>query len=214
MCFQFVFRPIGSSVQVVLLSFRSELLGTPVVVIVAQKLRMLVLWMSGNTVLLISLLVLLLAAMRRVDSYQALMIFETADRELKEMIKQHLAQRHIAGLPLLVPQYLVTGYAADEILQLTCTEGRIVSNQGTTTLDQEEEEQPAKAVEQRILAIDHKAQEKPAQDKKAARIERQAQEHVEELSRVVENVDEAEAADSVEHQAHDVEGNQAKEEEH
>ncbi|KZV53977.1 hypothetical protein F511_37040 [Dorcoceras hygrometricum] len=35
-CYWFVFRPIGSSVQIVLSSFRSELFGTLVVVIVAE----------------------------------------------------------------------------------------------------------------------------------------------------------------------------------
>ncbi|KZV33731.1 hypothetical protein F511_26494 [Dorcoceras hygrometricum] len=44
----------------------------------------------------------------------------------------------------------------------------IVSNQGTTAPDQEDKEQPAKAAKQRILAIEHKAQEQPAQDKETA----------------------------------------------
>ncbi|KZV32135.1 hypothetical protein F511_26470 [Dorcoceras hygrometricum] len=38
-CRLFVFRPIGSSVQVVLSSFRSKLFGTFIMIIVAQKLR-------------------------------------------------------------------------------------------------------------------------------------------------------------------------------
>ncbi|KZV58040.1 hypothetical protein F511_38545 [Dorcoceras hygrometricum] len=38
-CYRFVFWPIGSSIQVVLSSFRFELFGTLVVVIVAQNLR-------------------------------------------------------------------------------------------------------------------------------------------------------------------------------
>ncbi|KZV19196.1 hypothetical protein F511_19076 [Dorcoceras hygrometricum] len=77
---------------------------------------------------------------------------------LKEMIKQHRAQRNLAGLPLLVPVSLVAGYFTNDILQLTWAEGRIVSNQGTSGPDQDEEEQATKAAEQRILAIEHKAQ--------------------------------------------------------
>ncbi|KZV52270.1 hypothetical protein F511_39347 [Dorcoceras hygrometricum] len=97
------------------------------------------------------------------------------DHELKEMIKQHRAQRHLAGLPLLVPDSSVTGWHLaglpllvpessvtgwfDDIPQLTWTEGRITSNQGTTTPDQAgTDEKSAKAVEQKILAIENRAQ--------------------------------------------------------
>ncbi|KZV49551.1 hypothetical protein F511_30865 [Dorcoceras hygrometricum] len=57
---------------------RSEILGILVVVIIAQKLKVLLLRTSGNTVLLISLQGYLLAAMRRLDSYNALMSFENS----------------------------------------------------------------------------------------------------------------------------------------
>ncbi|KZV38343.1 hypothetical protein F511_21613 [Dorcoceras hygrometricum] len=40
------------------------------------------------------------------------------DREIKEMIKQYRAQRHIAGLPLLVPEFSVTGWFKDDIPNL------------------------------------------------------------------------------------------------
>ncbi|KZV44342.1 hypothetical protein F511_18466 [Dorcoceras hygrometricum] len=43
---------------------------------------------------------------------------------------------------------------------------------------------------------EHKAQEQPDQDEETAMSEQQAQEHVEELSRVLENVDGVEAVDS------------------
>ncbi|KZV28556.1 RNA-binding protein 39-like [Dorcoceras hygrometricum] len=69
------------------------------------------------------------------------MCIRVLDCELKEMIKHNRTKRHPAGLPLLVPDSSVAGYATDDILQLTWYEGRIVSNQGTTAPDQEEEEQ-------------------------------------------------------------------------
>ncbi|KZV23761.1 hypothetical protein F511_31168 [Dorcoceras hygrometricum] len=78
---------------------------------------------------------------------------------------------------------------------------------------EEEEEQPPKAEEKKILAIEHKAQEQPAQDEETAMSEQHAQDHVEELSLVVQNVEEAEAVDFVDHQAHEEEENQAHEEE-
>ncbi|KZV20881.1 hypothetical protein F511_25971 [Dorcoceras hygrometricum] len=118
------------------------------------------------------------------------------------------------GLPLLVLESLVIGFATDDILQLTWTEGCIASNQGTTAPNQEEEEKSAKATEKRILAIDlrvHEEEQPAPEAKETVRIEQHAQEHVEELSRVVQNVEEIEAVDSVEHQAHDEEENQAQE---
>ncbi|KZV48011.1 hypothetical protein F511_21131 [Dorcoceras hygrometricum] len=110
------------------------------------------------------------------------------DRELKELIKKHRAQRHLAALPLLVPESSVIGWFTDDFPQLTWTEGSIKSNQGTTTPYQAETEQPAKAVEQRIFVIEHRAheEEQPAPEvEKTARIEQQAQEHFDELIRVV-----------------------------
>ncbi|KZV23387.1 hypothetical protein F511_09132 [Dorcoceras hygrometricum] len=145
------------------------------------------------------------------------------DRELKEIIKKHRAQRQLTGLSLLVLESSVVGFATDDILQITWTEGRIVSNQGKTARDPEEEEQPAKAAEQRIITIEHRAheEEQPAPEaEETTRIEQQAQKHVEELSPVVENVEETEAVNSQEHQAqeeeHHAQGeeHQAQEEEH
>ncbi|KZV32241.1 hypothetical protein F511_29420 [Dorcoceras hygrometricum] len=105
------------------------------------------------------------------------------DRELKELIKQHRAQRQLAGLPLLVLESSFIGWFPDDIMQIIWTEGRITSNQGTTAPDQAgtEEQQGSGA------------------------------EHVEELSRVVQNVEEIGAMNSPEHQAQDDE-HQAQEE--
>ncbi|KZV57252.1 hypothetical protein F511_36696 [Dorcoceras hygrometricum] len=55
-CYLFAFRWIVSSAQVVVSSFRSELLGTPVVVIVAQKLSMYV--VVSLFLLLVSVLII------------------------------------------------------------------------------------------------------------------------------------------------------------
>ncbi|KZV29048.1 hypothetical protein F511_15139 [Dorcoceras hygrometricum] len=90
--------------------------------------------------------------------------------------------------------------------------GRIVSNKGTTTLDQETEQQPTKEAEQRILSIEHQAHEEEQPDpeyEETVRIEQQAQEKIEEISRVFENVEEneaeAEAVNSQEHEAQEEE---------
>ncbi|KZV22071.1 hypothetical protein F511_35363 [Dorcoceras hygrometricum] len=78
-CRLLVFRPIDSSTQLVLSSFRSELFVTFVVVIVAQKLRMLVIEDERQYHAPHLPADLVLAAMRGVDSYHALMSLETAD---------------------------------------------------------------------------------------------------------------------------------------
>ncbi|KZV56191.1 hypothetical protein F511_23788 [Dorcoceras hygrometricum] len=130
------------------------------------------------------------------------------ERELKEIIKQHRYQRFQAGLPLLVPESSATGYASsDDIPQITWAEARIVSKQGTNATAQETEEQPAQAEGQQVLAIEHQAQEQPAQEEDTTMIEQQAQEHItiEEIPPVVKNVEEAEAIDSLEHQAQEEE---------
>ncbi|KZV16814.1 hypothetical protein F511_18607 [Dorcoceras hygrometricum] len=59
----------------------------------------------------------------------------------------------------------------------------------------------------RTLEFEHRAQadEQPAQQEEMTMIEQQAQDHVEELSLVVQNVEGSEAADSVEHQAQEEE---------
>ncbi|KZV46227.1 muscle M-line assembly protein unc-89 [Dorcoceras hygrometricum] len=101
------------------------------------------------------------------------MCIQFLDRELKEIIKQNRSKRHQAGLPLLFLESSV-----------------------------EEEEQPAQEEGQRILVIEHRAQEEeqPAQAVETAMIEQQAQEHIEELPPVVQNVEETEAVDSLEQQ--------------
>ncbi|KZV33482.1 hypothetical protein F511_34577 [Dorcoceras hygrometricum] len=144
--------------------------------------------------------------------WRMLVLYKMYEKELK---KKHRALRLLAGLQLMVPESLVTGSSQDDILKITWTEGRIMSNQGTTTPDQEKEKQQPKEAEHMILAIEHRAheEEQPAPEaEETARIEHQAQEHIEEISRIVENVDGAEADDSVEHEAHDEEEHQ--EEEH
>ncbi|KZV49542.1 hypothetical protein F511_25141 [Dorcoceras hygrometricum] len=99
-------------------------------------------------------------------------------RELKEIIKQHQFQRHQAGLLLLVPESSVIGYdSTDDFPQITWTEGRVVSNQGTISLAQKEENQPDQAEGHRVLAIEHRAQEeeKTTQDAEKEMIENQTQ---------------------------------------
>ncbi|KZV49672.1 hypothetical protein F511_16786 [Dorcoceras hygrometricum] len=91
-------------------------------------------------------------------------------------MKQHRSQRQLAGLPILVPESSVTGYSTDDILQLTWTEGRLVSNQGTTAQAQEEEEQHQAQPDYGQQALKHQAPEdgQPAPEHLALEIEHQA----------------------------------------